>query len=72
MKIDYNNYWNPEYYIENAEINKKNVLAAKAVSFTVSGVQVANSPYTIRISGLVTNSSPAQTLAGDVELIAEA
>ena len=25
MKIDYNNYWNPEYYIENAEINKKNV-----------------------------------------------
>ena len=25
MKIDYDNYWNPEYYLENSEINKKYV-----------------------------------------------
>jgi len=25
MKIDYEDYWNPKYYIENAEINKKSV-----------------------------------------------
>ncbi len=25
MKIDYDNYWNPEYYLENSEINKKNI-----------------------------------------------
>lgn len=25
MKIDYDNYWNPDYYLENSEINKKNI-----------------------------------------------
>jgi hypothetical protein len=25
MKIDYDDYWNPEYYLENSEINKKNI-----------------------------------------------
>ena len=25
MDIDYNDYWNPEYFVDNIETNKKNV-----------------------------------------------
>lgn len=43
-----------------ATINSVSALAGQAVQFLVSGMLVAHSPYTIKITA-VSNSTPAQT-----------
>ena len=52
-------------------VNNKSVAIGKAVQFKASGWTVANSPYTIRIT-CGTDSTPAQTVKGDVVFDVEA
>ena len=59
---------NSATYVE--AVTGDTVAIGKAVQFTVTGLTVANSPYTIRVTAS-TNATPARTFVRDLYLSAE-